>query len=386
MPNPALDDEDSLPAPAPFWHRLNTFFGLPLQGTPLLYALALAASSLLVLPLGAVIGLPLAVVVVALGLLLAVSRYGFKVMALGARGIFRAADYPHRMEEDVTALPWKLFLVLLAQGFAAGLVQRLFGEGMGLLATGVVSLVMPATVMVILLTGSGMAALNPARLWDTMAVVGWPYLLLFFFLYLLNGGMGFGAVFVVTKIGRTIAIPLLSFVVIYFSWVMFALLGYVIYQHHRAFGIDLLPGGEADEGRPQLTPEQQAQRAADKEVAGLVASGDVPAALALAYEAQRIDPTRCPRSAATTACCCSRTTRRPRCWTTAAASSSSWCSNRRYRRRCASTRPAAARTRPSCPRAAPAPSRWPAMPGRAATRRRRCACSTASTSASVATR
>lgn len=294
MPNPALDDEDSLPAPAPFWHRLNTFFGLPLQGTPLLYALALAASSLLVLPLGAVIGLPLAIVVVVLGLLLAVSRYGFKVMALGARGIFRAADYPHRMEEDVTALPWKLFLVLLAQGFAAGLVQRLFGEGMGLLVTGVVSLVMPATVMVILLTGSGMAALNPARLWDTMTVVGWPYLLLFFFLYLLNGGMGFGAVFVVTKIGRTIAIPLLSFVVIYFSWVMFALLGYVIYQHHRAFGIDLLPGGEADEGRPQLTPEQQAQRAADKEVAGLVAAGDVPAALALAYEAQRIDPYSLP--------------------------------------------------------------------------------------------
>ena len=49
-------------------------------------------------------------------------------------------------------------------------------------------------------------ALNPARLWDTMAVVGWPYLLLFFFLYLLNGGMGVGAVFVITKIGSTVAL------------------------------------------------------------------------------------------------------------------------------------------------------------------------------------
>jgi len=294
MPHPVHDDEDSLPPPAPFWHRLNTFFGFPLQGTPLLYALLLAASSLLVFPLGHVISLPLAALVVILGLVLAISRYGFKVMALGARGIFRAADYPHRMEEDVTALPWKLFVVLVAQGFVAGLVQRLFGETLGFVATGAVSLVMPATVIVLLLTGSAFAALNPARLWDTMAVVGWPYLLLFFFLYLLNGSMGFGAVFVITKIGRTVAIPLLAFVVVYFSWVMFALLGYVIYQHHRAFGIELLPGGEADEGRPQLTPEQQMQRAADKEVARLVAAGDVPAALALAYEAQRTDPYSLP--------------------------------------------------------------------------------------------
>ena len=49
-----------------------------------------------------------------IGLLLAISRYGFKVMALGAHGMFRSADYPHRLEEDVTALPWKLFFVLLA--------------------------------------------------------------------------------------------------------------------------------------------------------------------------------------------------------------------------------------------------------------------------------
>lgn len=288
------DDDESLPAPAPFWHRLNTFFGFPLQMRPLFYAALLAASSLLVFPLGRAISLPLAGVVVVIGLLLAISRYGFKVMALGAHGMFRSADYPHRMEEDVTALPWKLFFVLLAQGFVAALVQRMFGEALGLVATGVVSLVMPATMIVLLLSGSGFAALNPARLWDTMAVVGWPYLLLFFFLYLLNGGMGVGAVFVITKIGSTVALPLLTFVVVYFSWVMFSLLGYVIYQHHRAFGVELLPGGEADAGRPQLTPEQQMEREADKEVSRLVAAGDITAALGAAYEAQRTDPHSLP--------------------------------------------------------------------------------------------
>jgi len=290
----AEDDDDTQPPPAPFWHRLNTFFGFPLQLWPLLHAGVLAFCSLLVFPLGRAISLPLAGVVVVIGLLLAISRYGFKVMALGAQGMFRTADYPHRMEDGVTSLPWKLFLVLLAQGFAAGLVQRMFGEGAGLLATGVVSLVMPATTIVLLLSRSGLAALNPARLWDTMTVIGWPYLLLFFFLYLLNGGMGLGAVFVVTKIGRAVALPLLTFVVVYFSWVMFSLLGYVIYQHHRAFGVDLLPGGEADAGRPQLTPEQRMDRALDKEVSHLVASGDITAALGAAYEAQRTEPHSLP--------------------------------------------------------------------------------------------
>ena len=33
--------------PAPFWHRLNTFFAFPLQAKPLMYSMLLAFSSML---------------------------------------------------------------------------------------------------------------------------------------------------------------------------------------------------------------------------------------------------------------------------------------------------------------------------------------------------
>ena len=42
-------DQTAQPAkrPAPFWHRLNTFFTFPLQSKPLMYSLILALSSML---------------------------------------------------------------------------------------------------------------------------------------------------------------------------------------------------------------------------------------------------------------------------------------------------------------------------------------------------
>lgn len=278
--------------PAPFWQRLNTFFAFPLQMGPLAYAALLSLSSLLVLPLAGIFG-PLAVLVVVLGLLLAISRYGFKVMALGARGVLRTADYPFRLEEDFGALPWKLFFVLLVQTLLAAVV-RYFSAPLGIVAALLVSLVLPATMIVLVLTGSAFAALSPARLWDTVAVIGWPYLALCFFFGLLNGGMELGVGLALTKLGPWVALPLLVFVVVYFSWVMCVMLGYVVYQHHEEFGIEPLPAHEggalAADARAGLTPEQAAQRAADRAIAQHVADGDIEAAVNLAYEAQRTAP------------------------------------------------------------------------------------------------
>ena len=98
--------------PRPFWHRLNTFFAFPFQLRPLAYALLLSLCSLLAQVL---FFLPqvLAIVLVELGILLAASRYGFRVIALGSRGIVRASDFPRELDEDWTNLPWKLFAVSL---------------------------------------------------------------------------------------------------------------------------------------------------------------------------------------------------------------------------------------------------------------------------------
>ena len=75
--------------PRPFWHQINTFFAFPLQPKPLMYSVLLALSSLL-FKLIFFVPDALGILIVEIGILLAASRYGFKVTALGSRGIYKA--------------------------------------------------------------------------------------------------------------------------------------------------------------------------------------------------------------------------------------------------------------------------------------------------------
>ena len=257
--------EQTSPAPRPFWHRLNTFFAFPFQLQPLGYAVLLALSSLL---FHVVFFLPQALVLllVELGIILAASRYGFKVMALGARGIVRASDFPRNLEDEWTNLPWKLFALVVLQGVVAGLVGA-WSQALGYVALFVLSFTLPATTMVLVQSGSFWQALNPGYVWETMRAVGWPYALLCIFLFLLNSGAQIAIVMLLPVMSGWIALPAVNFVMIYFSWVMASLLGYVMYQNHAALGIELLPGAGADD-RADRHAHAGADRATDHRLAG----------------------------------------------------------------------------------------------------------------------
>jgi hypothetical protein len=281
--------EPGSPSPRPFWQRLNTFFAFPFQLQPLAYALLLAASSLLI-HLFFFLPLPLILLLVELGIVLAASRYGFKVMALGSRGIVRAADFPRTLDEEWTNLPWKLFALLVLQGVVGGLVGAL-NPALGYAAIFVLSFTLPATTMVLVQSGSFWQALHPGLVWETLRAIGWPYVLLCFFLFLLNSGAQLAVMMLMPVFKGWIALPLFNFVMIYFGWVMASLLGYVMYQNHAELGIDLLPGAGADERAIDTrTPAQIAQQQTDALVAQMVTDGDMDGALALAYEEQRTKP------------------------------------------------------------------------------------------------
>lgn len=280
----------SMPAtPRPFWHRLNTFFAFPFQPRPLVYALLLSLCSLLTqvlffMPRG------LALILVELGILLAASRYGFRVIALGSRGIVRASDFPRELDEDWTNLPWKLFAVSLVQGVVVGGLGFV-SPALATVGLFVLSFLFPATVIVLVQSCSFWQSLNPTFLWMTVRAIGWPYALLCLFLFLLNTGAQLALATVLPAISPWLALPIFNFLLIYFSWVMASLLGYVMYQNHVDLGIDLLPGAGADDHEAdRRTPAQIARDEADAEVAQLVTDGDVIGALALAYEAQRTAP------------------------------------------------------------------------------------------------
>ncbi|RQO54835.1 hypothetical protein DBV14_11925 [Variovorax sp. KBW07] len=279
--------KDSLPPAPPFWHRLNSFFAFPLQMRPLAYGLVLSFCSLL---FEAIFFLPnaLAFLLIEIGIMLAASRYGFKVIALGARGIRDSANFGRESSDDWTYLPWKLFAISVVQALLIGWLAW-YSPVLGTVALFVMSFTFPAAVIVLVQSGSFFQAMNPGYVMDAMRIIGWPYALLCFFLFLLSTGAQVAISMVVPMFDGRIILPIVNFAFIYFGWVMASLLGYVMFQHHEAFGIDAVPGSSLGDGAPvdRRTPEQIAAQRTDAEVAQLITDGDLAAALGTAYEAQR---------------------------------------------------------------------------------------------------
>lgn len=268
----------------PFWRKLNSFFLFPLQRKPLLYALVLSLCAYMLM-WGLLIGLAVAV-----GLLLAISRHAFKIAAYASHGVLDSNDYEdYPCDADLKVLPWKFFGVLLVHGFLIGMLARV-SPGLGALGDLLSSFLIPATLMVLITSGSLRAAINPSMLLSTMGAIGLPYGLLCLFLFLLMQGVPMAFALLVTVMPQALLAPLLAFVVIYFNGVIAAMIGYVMYQNHADLGITPDKAPQAEAGTPVVDPQTALAQRRDAQVAQLVQNGDMNAALAEAREWQRSDP------------------------------------------------------------------------------------------------
>ncbi len=282
--SPADEDNNASWAIPPFWRQLNRFFLFPLQRKPLLYAVVLSLCAYLLL------WGPLWAVLVGLGLLLSVSRYGFKVAAFASRGILDSNDYEqYGSDDDWKVLPWKFFGVLVVHGIAIGMLASA-SRALGALGDLLSAFLIPVTLMVLISTGSLRAAINPFILLGTIAGIGLPYLLLCLFLFLLMQGAPMAFALLVTVMPQAMLAPLLAFALIYFNWVIAAMIGYVMYQNHAEFGIEPDKAPAPADGVPPLDPATAEAQRRDAQVARLVQDGDMHSAVAEAREWQRVNP------------------------------------------------------------------------------------------------
>ena len=266
----------------PFWQKLNSFFLFPLQTEPLIYALVLSACSY-----GLMFG-PIGIFAVGLGLLLAISRYGFKVSAFASRGITHSSDFRRDQEDaDWKWLPWKFFGVLFVFGLFIGFLASR-SLTLGVIANLLVALLIPATWMVLINTQRLSSAINPFELLATIFGIGKSYLLLCFFLFLLQQGAPMVLELLLTRAKPALVLPLVCFATIYFSWVMAAMIGYVMYQHHAALDIEPV---QAPEGVAAVVvdPREQEAKRRDAAIARLVQDNKMDEAVNQAREWQRED-------------------------------------------------------------------------------------------------
>ena len=178
----------------------------------------------------------LGILIVEIGILLAASRYGFKITALGSRGIYNADDYPAELDPDWKNLPGSCSPSSLRNPWWWAGCRREPHPGHAGLA-GDVFCCPPADR-----AGADLQLCRnpePANAWNAVRTVGWPYLLLCVFLFLLSQGTFIALGLLLPLFRGWILLPIVNWVLIYFSWVMASLLGYAMLPEPQAFGIDL---------------------------------------------------------------------------------------------------------------------------------------------------
>ncbi|MBL1319808.1 MAG: hypothetical protein COA63_001930 [Methylophaga sp.] len=211
----------------PFWDVIPQFFLIPFKGAGIL-ALFLFTSLATFFPH----------LLVLIAVFFVVIKYGMEILQNTAEGRLKAPELTFRVLNENYELPFKqLFLFLLP--------VLLMAQSTGFMAFIVISniilfylFVLPASVMTLAYTHSFFSAINPFVLISLIGRIGWSYGILYVFLLFLNGGASAAYYFLVGD-SLDASIFLALFFQVYFAWVMYAMMGYVLYQYHEDIGYEL---------------------------------------------------------------------------------------------------------------------------------------------------
>ena len=271
-----------VPVVTPFWQRLPLFFRFPLHWEPLLYMGLLSLVTLLgfVLPIPS----PFDHVLVHLGVWLAFVRYAYKTLDQTAQGRLTPDQHQTLSDTDRDSLPYKQFAIFMVMGLVLGFAEQMGGLVLGA-ATIFSVLALPASVMNLSITRSFWAGLNPLAAISMMRIVGMPYLGLCAFLFLLSASQQMLMISMLPRLPGWMILPALNFVAMYFTLIMFNMMGYVVYQHHHLLGVSISANASTAGGRA----DGKGGEAADA-IGRLVGAGQIDEALDIAYEAQRVAP------------------------------------------------------------------------------------------------
>ncbi len=225
----------------PFWDIIPQFFIIPLKGAGVI-ALLLFTSLATIFPN----------IFVIIAILFVVIKYGMEILHNTAEGRLQAPELSFRVLNENYELPFKqLFLFLLPillltqiNSFASFIIVSNFIL--------FYLLVLPASVMTLAYTHSFFSAINPFMLVSLISRIGWSYGILYVFLLLLNGG-AYAAYFFLVGDKPDTSIFLVLLFQIYFAWVMYAMMGYVLYQYHKDIGYELPEDNSIVEQNEDLT-------------------------------------------------------------------------------------------------------------------------------------
>ncbi|HEY9029873.1 MAG TPA: hypothetical protein VIM93_00805 [Kangiella sp.] len=220
----------------PFWNKLSLFNGYPFQKNAINFLGVFMVMAFVVGVINNFIPIWLINVILKLILFSVGITYVFSVLTKVARGNFEAPSYDEVNLNNSTNMTGKvigLYLFLIGTGIT---ITVTFGW-IGLLSAWVaLGFFLPAMMINLAMVRSIEAAINPADLLRTIVGIGWPYLLLVLFVYLIGIGQEFAQNTIYFWLPEFISYPLIYGALGFFHIMMFSMLGYVVYQYHAELG------------------------------------------------------------------------------------------------------------------------------------------------------
>ena len=256
----------------PFWNRIPQFFVYGLRPLPLLLTLGLAFVTYVFTNIFVLIFVYAMMV-----------KYCLVVLDHSAEGRLQ----PPPLDSEVLLQNYNPVAKQVAIFILFGFIIISMGSINGTLAllTLILGLLMlPASVMVLATTESLTQAMNPLLLARMIGRIGWSYLGLYGLLLIVSMAEGNLQGFLATRIPKSVLLPTINAVNLYFSVMMFHMMGYVLYQHHDSLGFSVAKDEGDDDpisdrlGRFRTFMEENKPQAAKAELESLLAeTPDEPA-------------------------------------------------------------------------------------------------------------
>ena len=211
----------------PFWQIINKFFTYPVQLASLAFLMVSVVIGFLAPYTGP------AAPFLSLVMMAVLIKYSLQIIESVSLGDWQPPSLEEAFSVEALGLFFKQMAIFIVGGVALYFISSL-GWFVFFAALFFMLLGMPASTMILAREQSLFSAINPIKIAFVMAAIGWPYLLLYFFLIVLSGGPAYFIGFQLEPSAAAVAAS--SFLGGYFSFVMYAMMGYCLYQYQAALG------------------------------------------------------------------------------------------------------------------------------------------------------
>lgn len=202
-------------------------------------------------------------------------RYAMTILVQTSRGNFDpdAADV-HLESGDRRPLKQVGYVFIMV--ILVGVIAATIGPKLAMLAGLLMTISLPAAIIIIAIEDSLASALNPLQIFWVISKIGLPYFLLSLFLLLLQGGDAIVISLLGPMIPDIVEYPAITFVSMYFLLVMYHMMGYVVYQYHEALGFHI---DKTFAENTVKSADDAKMSDADRKIAARLTDGDIQGAI-----------------------------------------------------------------------------------------------------------